>query len=226
MKIHIFYLSIFFIFLSSCSQKMTPGKYKTFNNQEVISIDKDSSFSYNFYQHHLILLSIGKVKHLSQGKYFFDCMFKDTGLYLKYAEVHTEEQFSSLNIKLKTTGGSNQKDYRFIFFDQAYKEFKDLRGDSLNNIRLPINIQSFFFAIVKEPLNSNSSRKYLSFNSGTYLLNSGSKKISIDVNVNDTLFSNKVFFMKDYLKFTRHGLKLYNSKLRKSVSYKKVDVEK
>jgi len=217
----IFLILSFATILLGCSKKVVPGKYKSKDGTQVIIINDDNTYIYSSNEHHLLLFSSGKIERSKNSIFYLNSLFKDTCLHFEYNEKLNEKPLNNLNINLETIGGSEKADYRVVFFDQEYNDFKDLRGDSLNNILFPSTIENFSFAIVKKPLNSRSNRKYLSFSSGSYNFGKIPKEINISISLNDTIFSNRFFSFKDQIKFRSKGLKLNDSKFKKSIFFKR-----
>jgi hypothetical protein len=237
MKTVVIFCAIAFTF--SCSRKtVVVGTYSAKSNPDSFQINSDSTFYYKYSAYHLSEFSSGRWRKLSNNRVVLNSGFQDKYLPLKVSYIaksireglelnlHFDVEMPLGNYKcaiflndtlyrpienryLSSTGISVLDFGKSVNVNDFYSDYT--RCDSLLSLKFPVTAQSFFFKIVKVPLevNTTSLIKYSLQTEKYNLLHTDSSQIEVNLSFKDFLFNYRIF-KNEELKVKNSRISIFN----------------
>lgn len=212
MRQYIPYLLLFLLLQGCSSIFFVTGKYASKNSSYGFNINKDSTFSYKFYQFHAYEYSTGEWHKEGNRKIVLNSLHKNITMPLTVIESGSnDDSINRFSFEFKSIEIGAKDCECAIFINDNLKEIR--RCDSMALIAIKEPVRKIFVQIRKSPLLMTSLR----FSLEPLVTNvySTSKEygnfIKLNIMINDSLFSYKVFDNK-VIKVKEKGIYFFDDK--------------
>lgn len=237
---YILIIAVLFFTISCAVQNTLLKTYSDKNSENTFMFSSDSTFEYRYRYSHLQEYSKGTYKKDMQGV-ILNSAIQDRVPEIEVKEFNNNNETLSVSLK----GTASKSEYKCEIFindtlyklvnqhqllttgltyQQAEKEvnvsdlyFRYVRADSLTELQLLSEVKSIMLKIVKLPSSTSTAIYPYTINTLRYVVKSiGSKKIEMNIPINDSMFNYKIF-SDEKIKIKQNAISIYNANINKWV---------